>query len=83
MILEVVYVMLVSVCIGVIYLIVFVGFLFDVFVNWINDFEVKVVIIVDIVFCGGCCIVFKFNVDVVLLYCLDEVKCFVVKYIGD
>lgn len=72
MVLEVVVVMLVCICIGVVYIIVFGGFLLEVLVGCIIDLNVKLVIIVDEGVCGGCVVFLKKNVDEVL--CNLEVK---------
>lgn len=54
-------------CIGVIYFVVFGGFFLLVIVDWINDLGVKVVIILDEGCCVGNCVLFKVNVDEVVL----------------
>lgn len=66
MVLEVVVVMLVCVCIGVVYLVIFGGFLLEVVVGCIIDFSLWLVIIVDEGVCVGCSILLKKNVDDVL-----------------
>lgn len=84
MVFEVVYVMLVCVWIGVVYLVIFGGFLFNVIVDCINDSNVKVVIIVDEGCCVGRSILLKVNVDKVLFgdVCLFIIYVLVYKFIG-
>lgn len=66
MVFEVVYVMFVCVWIGVVYLVVFGGFLFEVFVGCIVDCELMFVVICDEGVCGGKVVFFKDNVDKVI-----------------
>lgn len=75
MIFELVILILVCVCIGVIYSIVFVGFLVNVLCIRINDCECKMVIISDGFFCGNKIIDLKGIVDEVLkeILCVEIV----------
>lgn len=82
MILEVIYVMLVCVWIGVVYFVVFGGFLLDSLVGCIFDCDFMCVIILDEGVWGGKLILFKVNIDVVFNDCLDVLFVVVVRRIG-
>lgn len=62
---EVVFVMLVCVCIGVVYLVVFGGFVVYNLVLCIDDVKFRLLIVVDVGMCGGKLILYKLMVDVV------------------
>lgn len=66
MILEFVVVMLVCVCIGVLYFIVFVGFFLEFLCEWILDFSCSFFIIIDVFYRGEKFVNLKELVDEVL-----------------
>jgi len=83
MIPEAAYAMLACARIGAIHSVVFGGFSPDALANRINDSEAKIVITADFGPRGGKKTPLKANTDQALLHCKDNVKCLVVKHVGD
>lgn len=59
MIVEVYIILLVCVCIGVIYLVVFGGFVLYSVAVWIDDVKLVLIVLVDVGVCGGKIIFYK------------------------